>query len=377
MDMADCMNLEETDVAVAEIIESEEQLSVAEEGIDDPDADEEIIEDDVVYDVSTYGADFTLDGLVNRIERGDIFRPEFQRNFVWTLAQASRFIESILLGLPIPSVFLFREKSSERLLIVDGLQRLYTLRAFYQGVFAHNDRAFRLRHVKPRFEGKAMENLASEDLRRFENSVIHANIIRQHSPSVGDSSAYHIFDRLNSSGTPLVPQEIRSAVYNGPFQKRLGEMAEFREWRKFFGAAHKRLKDQEMILRFLALSYKRKEYESPMKTFLNSFMQTNRHAGNGRLDEFSELFESTITRVVRALGPRAFRMTGPINVAVFDSVMVAVGECPQAGDVEICRAHDGLLENGSFVDFTSKSTANVANVNGRINLAIEAINAAL
>lgn len=76
------------------------------------DADEKIPDEDVIYQITTFGADFTVDGLVKRFGRGDIFRPEFQRNFVWTVPQASRFVESILLGLPIPSVFLYREESN-------------------------------------------------------------------------------------------------------------------------------------------------------------------------------------------------------------------------------------------------------------------------
>lgn len=82
---------------------------------------EELNDDDVVYQITTSGADFDVDGLVKRFDRGTIYRPEFQRNFVWTWPQASKFIESILLGLPIPSVFFFREEETQKLLIVDGL----------------------------------------------------------------------------------------------------------------------------------------------------------------------------------------------------------------------------------------------------------------
>ena len=96
------------------------------------DIEEDLQDEDVVYQINTFGADYTVDGLVKRFDRGDIYRPEFQRNFVWTWPQASKFAESILLGLPIPSVFLYREESTQKHLIVDGLQRLTTLHAFHR-----------------------------------------------------------------------------------------------------------------------------------------------------------------------------------------------------------------------------------------------------
>jgi hypothetical protein len=157
------------------------------EGLDD---DEEISDRDVVYDINTFGADFTVDGLIKRFDRGDIFVPDFQRNYVWSWPQASKFIESILLGLPIPSIFLYREERSQNHLIVDGLQRLTTLHAFNRGRFTHNDRVFRLRDVKPRFNNKTIDQLDPEDSRRFEDAVIHAMIIQQMSPDNDNSSVF-------------------------------------------------------------------------------------------------------------------------------------------------------------------------------------------
>jgi uncharacterized protein with ParB-like and HNH nuclease domain len=87
------------------------------------------------YAITSYGADYPVDSLVQRLDRDVIFVPEFQRKFVWTLKQASRFIESLLLGLPVPGVFFAKEADSGKLLIIDGQQRLRTLQYFYNGVF--------------------------------------------------------------------------------------------------------------------------------------------------------------------------------------------------------------------------------------------------
>ena len=319
------------------------------EEIIDPDAGEEISDEDVVYQINTFGADYTVDGLVKRFDRGDIFRPEFQRNFVWTWPQASKFIESILLGLPIPSVFLYREDSTQKHLIVDGLQRLTTLHSFYKGRFPHNNRVFRLKDVKSRFEGRTIDDLEEEDHRRFEDSVIHAMVIQQMAPNDDNSSVFHIFDRLNSNGTPLQPQEMRAAIYHGPFQALLGQLNGFSEWREIFGPEHKRAKDQELILRFLALANNREKYEKPMKSFLNNFMSEHRMLIEGKNNKFTFQFISTIDRIYGSLGRRAFRPQRAMNVSVFDAFMVAILECPAATSEKITSAFEQLIKNEEFM----------------------------
>src|ERR1043165_4796643 len=96
-------------------------------------ADESLV---LKYSITSYGTDFDVDGLVRRIEREDIYVPPFQRAYVWNLKQASRFIESLLLGLPVPGIFLSKESDSQRLLVIDGQQRLRSLLYFYRGVFS-------------------------------------------------------------------------------------------------------------------------------------------------------------------------------------------------------------------------------------------------
>lgn len=346
--------------------------------VDQPieDVDEELRDEDVVYQINTFGADYTVDGLVKRFDRGDIFRPEFQRNFVWTWPQASKFIESILLGLPIPSVFLYREESTQKHLIVDGLQRLTTLHAFHKGRFPHNDRVFRLKDVKSRFEGRTIDDLEEEDHRRFEDAVIHAMVIQQMSPNDDNSSVFHIFDRLNSNGTPLQPQEIRAAIYHGPFQRLLGELNENGFWREIFGSIHRRSKDQELILRFLALTNSRDTYEKPMKSFLNGFMSANRYLGDSVAADLSRQFLDTIDRAYVALGNRAFRPQRAMNVAVYDAMMVSIMECPGAGPKAIKTAYENLILDDGFMKMSSDATSDESNVHGRIDMAVAEINAA-
>lgn len=340
------------------------------------DSIEQLSDEEVVYQIFTSGADFDVDGLVKRFDRGDIFRPEFQRNFVWTIRQASRFVESILLGLPIPSVFLYREERTQKLLIVDGLQRLTTVHAYKKGRLPGSPHVFRLQGVKMRFEGKSLDELAPEDQRRFEDAIIHAMIIQQVSPD-DNSSVYHIFDRLNSNGTPLQPQEIRAAIFHGPYQSMLEKLNQDENWRQIFGPINRRGKDQELILRFLALHFFRFVYQKPMKSFLNMYMKKFRDIPDPVRIHHEGVFKGTIARIYQSVGSRAFRSTRTLNVAFFDAFMVAVAERPEATIEHIQEAHSCLISNDEFLRATSDATSDERVVERRINIAMDTLDAAI
>ena len=236
----------------------------------------------VRYTISSYGADYPVDGLVNRISRGDVYVPEFQRGFVWTAAQASRFIESLLLGLPVPGIFLFKELDTGKLVVVDGQQRLRSLEAFYNGVL--RGREFSLRGVSEEYAGVTCKSLSEEDRRRLDDSIVHATVFQQDDPTDDRSSIYLIFERLNTGGIPLNPQEIRSCVYRGEFNNLLNELINEPNWGEIYGEPSHRRKDQELILRFFALYEQGEAYERPMKGFLNDYMEAKRNPPNEWID---------------------------------------------------------------------------------------------
>ena len=185
----------------------------------------------IQYDISSYGADYDVDGLVKRLERGDLFVPPFQRSYVWKIKEASKFIESLLLGLPVPGVFFAKEAESNRLLVIDGQQRLKTLSFFYKTVFNPQDgekkqRVFKLTGVQKQFDDRTYKELSDSDRIKLNDSIIHATIIKQESPKNDNTAIYYIFDRLNSSGTKLTAQEIRTAISNGGFINLLKELNE-------------------------------------------------------------------------------------------------------------------------------------------------------
>lgn len=332
------------------------------------------------FDITSFGADYDVEGLVKRLNRDDIFIPPFQRNYVWNIKEASRFVESLLLGLPVPAVFLAKEAGSNRLLVIDGQQRLKTLQFFFNGFFNpsisdRTKRVFRLVEVQAAFNGRTYDDLDEADRIRLNDSVIHAIIVKQESPADGDTSVFHIFERLNSEGRKLTAQEMRAAVCHGPLIELLRDLNEHDSWRTIFGKHHNRLKDEELILRFLALHEADVTYLRPMAEFLTRFAFRNRAPTQAHVQRWSTAFKSACDVIHRALGRRAFRPERALNAAVFDSVMVGVARRLGRGDVDPLRlksAYDALLGDKEYMRATLYATSDESNVALRINRATAA-----
>jgi hypothetical protein len=357
------------------------------EGKESNDIEDEAADDQSVapvqYDIASYGADYDVEGLVNRMRRSDIEVPPFQRNYIWKQHEASRFIESLLLGLPVPGVFLARESESNKLLVIDGQQRLKTLQFFYDGFFnpKEGDRKkqiFRLIQVQRQFEGLTYETLNQKDKIKLNDSLIHATIVKQESPKDDDTSIYHIFDRLNSEGRRLTPQEIRTAIYHGPFLDAIKVLNNYEPWREIYGKRSSRLKDQELILRFLALYFNGENYERPMNEFLNRFCLKHCKDNEGFLEQAQNEFTDTIDVVFKSIGQKAFRPVGAFNTAVFDSVMVGIArrldkKPLEEGNYQLIKAaYEALLSDNDYLLFVSQATSDESNVNGRLKKAIDA-----
>lgn len=327
------------------------------------------------YSITSYGADYPVDSLVSRLDRDVIFIPSFQRSFVWSINQASRFIESLLLGLPVPGVFFSKEPGTGKLLIIDGQQRLKTLLYFYRGIF-HNGREFALQHVQERFEGKTLRTLEESDRNTLDDSIIHATIVKQDEPSDDESSIYHIFERLNTGGTQLQPQEIRACIFYGPFNELLAELNDTPSWRNVYGPPSKRLKDQELILRFFALFYNLDNYERPMKEFLNDYMGKNKNFALQSKEELTNLFVNTITFISDSLEREAFRPERTLNAAAYDGIMVGLARRMSnvtLNDKETFKTkYRELIANNDFSNAFKTATSDESNVTSRIDLATRA-----
>ncbi len=358
---------------------------IADENVHD-DTEVDDIAETVQYKITSYGADFDVEGLVRRLNRGSVFVPEFQRGFVWSLPQASQFIESLLLGLPVPGIFLAQDPETEKLMVIDGQQRLQTLRFFYSGTFGagvpgdSGNRPFALRSVNQEFEKMKYADLKERDQYRLDNSLLHTTIVRQNSPDDGMSSIFHIFHRLNTGGERLMPQEIRRALYRGQLMDSVKELNDNPDWRAIYGRENLRQKDQELILRFWAMYIEAEEYSAPMLGFLNRFAGKHLSPTIEFLFEGRSLFSAVIGVFNTALGSRAFRTedSGQLNAAVFDSMTVGLarrlgrnpGVLPDSKSV--VAVHDALLRDAAYRESVAGGTAQASSVAVRMQKAFEA-----
>ena len=335
------------------------------ENVDDD--EEDVATSSQFYSISSYGIDYPVEILVKRMNKKKFYLPDFQRKFVWTQNQASRFIESLLLGLPVPGIFLFNESKTGKHLVIDGQQRLRSLQLFFNGNF--NGREFRLRGINSEWLGKSFTTLDEEDQLRLSDAVIHSTVFKQDAPKDEINSVYEVFERINTGGIKLSPQEIRSCVWHGTFNDFLHELNDDEYWRRIFGKKSTRLKDVEAILRFFAFFERGNSYSSPMKHFLNEYMDSKRNCVDMELIPLRRIFSATMEYVLKSLGESAFRPERALNIAVFDSVatsiahMIEGNNCLSVEEAKI--AYDSLIKNSAFIRGFTQATADKENVSKR------------
>ena len=318
------------------------------------------------YKISVYGADFTISVLHEKLINGEIIIPDFQRRYVWDKRRASRLIESFLLNIPVPSIFVFREPKTQKLLVVDGQQRLKTIQFFLDGKFI-DDKDFSLKGVQPSLEGKTYKKLSTHDQIRLKDSILRTVIFEQ--KDIDDNkSMYQIFERLNTETSVLKDQEIRNALYRGKFNELLKKLNREEKWRKLMGRDEPlpRMRDVELILRFLALYYDMEKYSKPMKQFLNNFMKKEQNISPSKKKKYEKLFLKTINLIFQGLGQSAFKHRVGINVALFDALAVGTAKVKPKPE-KLLSAKKKLLKKKGFLDSIEKHTTDKDKVLGRIN----------
>lgn len=323
----------------------------------------------------------TIDSLIGQFKNGILKIPDFQRKFVWTIEQSSKFIESLLLGLPIPS-FMFYEDAESNQLIVDGQQRMKSI-IFFVGddsvdISKLSDKErerykFELTGLSKdsKYKEKTFQNLDEKDRKRLlYKSMLDINLITL--DDTDDlSSIYYIFERLNTGGTPLKPQEIRNCICAGKFNKFLLHLNEYSTWRKFFNESNAidHLQDVELILRFFALYDRVELYKSPMKDYLTDYMKFMKDISDEDEITKEKLFKSTIESVYLHLGSRAFRPNNGINSAVFDSIMLAFAKNINSVPIDIKDKYERLCTNKEYMKYCGQSSGDNSSVRYRIQMA--------
>ena len=332
-----------------------EKFDIAEE------FDEELV--NIEYDITSYPSDYTLKGLYEMFCDGDIAIPDYQRGFVWSIKQSSLLIESFLIGLPVPPIFLYIDDENKNL-VIDGQQRLMSIVYFIKGYFGEEDKmgkrqVFKLSGLKEnnKYYNKTFNDLDSKDKRRLENSVLRAINIRQLSPIGESTCVYHIFERLNTGGTPLKSQEIRNCVFRSDFLNQLKNLNTNDDWRNILGKKNivKNQTDVEFILRVFGLAYSVNDYEKPMKEFLNKIAKKNMKFSE-RINEFSDRFVRTCNVIATQLRTKPFNVRGPFNMSIFDSVFCTILNSIDNLPQDLSERYERLIVDDRFIELTTIGT---------------------
>lgn len=349
----------------------------AERYSDDLTIDEEFEDELVVeYDIASYPSDLTLSVIHEMWNAGDISIPDFQREFVWTIRQSSLLIDSFLSGLPVPQIFFYIDDENKNL-VIDGQQRILSIVFFLEGYFGFESlqgrrQVFRLTGLDDRspYHNKRYGDLDESDKRKLRSAVLRAVNIRQLSPKEDNTSVYHIFERLNTGGTPLRPQEIRNCVFRGEFANSLKGLNKNEHWRAILGHRQydKHQRDIELILRVFSLVGNWHKYEKPMKEFLNINMRRNQNGSSRRVSNFLQAFPRATSLVAEQLGAKPFHVRGPLNTSVLDSVMATVIENFEKLPTDIGERYSKLLAEEAFHDLTYLGTSDIAVLRPRFQM---------
>ena len=231
-------------------------------------------------------------------------------------------------------------------MVADGQQRLLSLKLFHRGTL--HGRPFRLQGVTQELDGRTWDRLQDLEREDLERALIHAVIFRQIYPDDDRSAVYEVVERLNLGRVGPGEQELRNRVYRGPFVRLLSELNDDANWRRLFGPRHRRKKDEELILRFLALHDDLDAYHPPMKHFLNRFMARHRNLSDREANGMRSLFIETVEVVSRVLTPELLRRQGVLNAAVVEAVLVGAARRLAVGAIEdessLATAHRAMME---------------------------------
>jgi len=383
------------------------------EEIKDPiyDGDDDSQEQDISfteYDISVSPNDFNVRTLYDFIDSGIVNIPGFQRNYVWDIKRASKLIESLLIGIPVPQMFLY-EQGKNSFLVIDGQQRYFTIYFFKKKRFPRLEKRIELRNIfdknkgfpeniladnnyfvdfnlqlpellpdkKNKFNKLNYSTLLEEDRNSFDFRTIRNIIIKQNTPEDGDSVIFEIFNRLNSGGVNLKPQEIRTSLYHSKFYDMLYSINLDENWRKLTPkeTPDLNMKDVEIILRGFAMLVKHEEYKPSMVKFLNAFSSQARKFTDAEINYFENLFKSFVSNVVN-INPKLFFNNDRFNIATYESIFVALTE--DAYQDKTLTIKNTTLENiqelrnnPGFTEASQQSTASTANVKLRIEKAKE------
>ena len=299
-----------------------------------------------------------LGSLLEQLEYNEIdLQPEFQRESdVWTQVKKSRLIESVLLGLPLPSFYFSEDPETNKLLVVDGLQRLCAFSDFCI------TKKLKLKGMQflTGLEGWTYDKLDRTQIRRIKSLKITLNTLRKNTPQ---RVKLVIFQRVNTAGVPLTSQEMRNALYQKKATDLLKRMVKLDSFRKATGGKipSKRMTDCDFANRFVAFYLYRKEYDGNLDEFMGDALENINRMSQQEIDSIHDTFDRSMTICYRLLGNTAFKRPDPqkpnsflkTNKAIFEVLSVSIAQLSE-NEQEILVQRKARFQNEIYSLFMNE-----------------------
>ncbi|WP_231733460.1 DUF262 domain-containing protein, partial [Phenylobacterium sp. CCH12-B4] len=348
----------QNDVSIAE--EAEEDSPIFDDGT--PPRDRKL---------QTNPFDFIVSSINSQIEDGSIvLQDQFQRRRVWNDVKASRLVESLILNVPIPVCY-FAEIEDGAYAVVDGQQRLTSIYRFIDNQFS-----LRGLKVRPDLNRKRFHQLPPADQRLIRARTIRCIVILKEShPDI----RFDVFERLNTATVSLNRQELRNSTYRGDLNDLVVKLCDnpiFLAIRKA-ETPDKRMRDAELILRFLAFHFGGDAFRSGFTRHLDNYLDGGRRMNAASLNAHRAAFEDAIGKAYTIFGAEAFRRVdedgvpeSQINSAVFDALMLTLARIEQnivadrAADFR--EAYRAVCNDADFLDAISRATRDTSRLNTRL-----------
>ena len=325
---------------------------------------------DIDVDISVVN----LGSLLDQLEYNEIdLQPEFQRaSDVWSPVKKSRLIESVLLGLPLPSFYFSEDPETNKLLVVDGLQRLCAFTDFCI------NKTLKLKGMQflTTLEGASYDKLDRTQIRRIKSLKVTLNTLRKNTPQ---RVKLVIFQRVNTAGVPLTPQEMRNALYQKKATDLLKRMVKLDSFHNATGGkiSSKRMTDCDFANRFLAFYLYIKEYDGNLDEFMGDTLAKVNRMSQQEIDDIYNAFDKSMRLCFDLLGETAFKRPDPnnqgcflkINKAIFEVLSVSIANLSvQERDqlvrqaVQFKNALYDLFTQEDFIKSCTSGTAKVPQV---------------
>jgi hypothetical protein len=303
-------------------------------------------------------------------------KPDYQRKRVWDLKRKSKLIESLLVNVPIPPIFLY-ETDYNKYEVMDGLQRISTIISFFNNEFSLDGLELwsEINNYKFNDLPEELRNLIK---RRYLSAII---ILKESNKSKERELELKqfVFERLNTGGMELSPHEIRNAIYPSKFNNMINELADVDIFRKMINNSEDeliRMEDRELILRFFAFKAAINcNYRRGIKVTLDNFAIRAKEFNENEIEESYDYFEKLITEINEIYSDKAFKKTktGKFEKMIFDTVMLSISKLIDEGiDLDKLKTDNATEAKNNFIrkereSFNGKYTA-LMNVENRVNI---------